>query len=421
MRLAENVVQAVKRIRAHPMRSLLVLQGTIWGIGVALFGPAVMEGTGKAGLERAQQVGADRLTVAADPTAVEGKPLARDDVAEAKAAVEAKGVPVTVAAGMHVEKGGKVDGVPEVEAFPLVFGPPEAFLARGLELAAGRAPDPKAGSPEAVVEGILASEIAARRVRALGERIVLPDGTQATIVGVLEAREDRFRRQNDLGMDTGHAMFKSVVGRVLLSLGVPWTDDGWKRTDRCAYLLAQDDRVDWIYLRVPPMRLRDARDAVEERLMARGRIPLLFYAPAYPMLLSDQFQRFKSMSFALFLACLVMGGVVMANVGLLSALSRAPEVAIHRVEGARRRDVAVQFVTEAVVLAVVGVGLGFALACGLAELRCALEPTAGVAWAFPWPRALVAALVALVVGAGAGSLPAVRAARQDPVEALVDE
>jgi putative ABC transport system permease protein len=116
-----------------------------------------------------------------------------------------------------------------------------------------------------------------------------------------------------------------------------------------------------------------------------------------------------------------MGGVVMANVGLLAALRRAPEVAVHRVEGARRSDVAAQFLTEGAALAVVGIALGGALACGLAALRVALEPTSGFTWTFPWGEAAVAAAVAFALGVGASVLPALRAASQDPVEALAGE
>src|SRR5262249_38727001 len=155
---------------------------------------------------------------------------------------------------------------------------------------------------------------------------------------------------------------------LMTALGVPITVDGWKRTDRCAYVLATNERVDWAYLRVEPTRLRDAAKAAEKALLERGKEPVLLYPPLFPMLLSRERERFKDGSPALFLACLVMGGVVMANVGLLAALRRAPEVAVHRVEGARQADVAQQFVFESLALALAGAAAGMGLSCGLAEL-----------------------------------------------------
>src|SRR5204863_3227957 len=131
-------------------------------------------------------------------------------------------------------------------------------------------------------------------------------------------------------------------------------------------------RVDWIYLRVPPKVIVSAEAAGERALLARGKTPVAFHSILFPLVLSKEIDRFASISPALFLACLAMGGVVMANVGLLAALRRAPEVAVHRVEGATRGDIAWQFVFEGLVLSAVGAGVGLALACALAEVRVAL-------------------------------------------------
>jgi putative ABC transport system permease protein len=139
------------------------------------------------------------------------------------------------------------------------------------------------------------------------------------------------------------------------------------------------------------------------------------------MMMAKDFDRFRTVPLALFLACLAMGAVVMAHVGLLSALRRASEIAVHRAEGATRRDVAVQFLAEGGVLSLLGALVGWGVGCGLAELRVRLEPTAGVRWAFPWNEAWVALAVSVVVGVLACVMPARRAAGMSPAEALSDE
>jgi hypothetical protein len=116
--------------------------------------------------------------------------------------------------------------------------------------------------------------------------------------------------------------------------------------------------------------------------------------------------------------------VVIASVGLLTALKRAPEIAVHRVEGATRRDVMAQFLAAGLVLSVAGALLGWALGCGLAELRIALEPLAGMTWAFPWGYALVTLLVSVVVGCGAtpyrpGARPRATRWRRSPMSSLL--
>jgi hypothetical protein len=401
------------------MRSFLLLQGTIWGVAVSLFPVAVLEGTRETILSHGAEVGGDRVTIAADPTAVDPRPLEADDVQAVAHALRDAGLEPLGAAGLRVDRpSAPGPGVPDA----VLSGPPDAPAVRGLALAGGRLADPGAAEPEVVLEGVLAREVATSHGgEALGASLPLPGGRTGRVVGVLAERAPLTRRTNDLGFDTEHPVFRGVTGRLLANLGIPFGDDAWKRTDRCAYVVARDARVDWILLRVRPTDLRASARTAERALHDRGHAVVVFYPPVYPLVVGRELDRFRTVSLALFVACLVMGGVVMANVGLLTALRRAGEVAIHRVEGATRRDVALQWLVEGAALAVVGVVLGAGLACVLAEVRVRLEPLAGMRWAFPWTEAALAAATALVVGVAAQALPAFRAARMSPVEALVDE
>ncbi len=419
MRFLDNVTLALRRLRHRPMRSLLLLQGTIWGVAVSLFPTAVMEGSRLAALDRGAEIGVDRVTIAADPTAVDAKGLDVADVEAVRAALGAEGLAPVAVAGVSVRLG-KPGSDPRVD---WILGPPDAPLARGLTLSAGRTVDPKAAVPEAVVEGLLASELSkdGGGAGALGVRLTLPDGRAAVVVGVAAPRPPPQRRANDMGLDTGHPTFTGGMGKFLLSVGVPMGDDGWKRTDRCAYAAPESDAVDWIYVRVQPSTVRAAKQVAERALLDRGKACVLFHAVIFPVLLEHELDRFRTVNLALFLACLVMGAVVMANVGLLAALRRAPEVALHRTEGATKADVAVQFLAEGGILAFLGTLVGWAVGCALAELRVALEPAVGSTWAFPWPEALIALAVAVTAGVLACVLPAMRAAAHDPVQGLADE
>ena len=64
-------VQSVPRdgTQENPLkRTFLLLQGTIWGVAVAIFPTAVLEGTRAAAVEEARAYGVDRVAVVADPT-----------------------------------------------------------------------------------------------------------------------------------------------------------------------------------------------------------------------------------------------------------------------------------------------------------------------------------------------------------------
>ena len=289
MRLYDNVALAVRRLRHRPWRSFLLLQGTIWGVAVSILQPAVFEGTQRAVVERPSAIGADRLTIASDPTAVENRSLVAADADRIRDAILAAGVRVQASAGVRVFRGGSP---PKGIEAPIdwIYAPPEAPAARGLEFAAGRPSDPKAQNLEIVVEGLLAIDLARAAGRgddpsgALGASIVAPEGTRGTVVGILKPRDPVARRLNDMGMDTGHSVFKSMAGQLMLSLGVPLGDDGWKRTDRCAYAAPTSDEVDWIFVRVAPVDLRVAAKAAERASLAVGKTTVRFYSIVGPMI-----------------------------------------------------------------------------------------------------------------------------------------
>jgi len=112
---------------------------------------------------------------------------------------------------------------------------------------------------------------------------------------------------------------------------------------------------------------------------------------------------------------LVVGGVGVMNIMLVNVTQRTREIGVRKALGARRRDIAEQFLVEAVTLTGVGGALGIGLGFGVAFLVRAL--LSFQAAAPPWSVALGFG-VSTAVGLVFGMWPALRAARQDPIEAL---
>jgi putative ABC transport system permease protein len=113
---------------------------------------------------------------------------------------------------------------------------------------------------------------------------------------------------------------------------------------------------------------------------------------------------------------LLVGGIGVMNIMLVSVTERTREIGIRKAVGARKADIIVQFLTEAVVLTGLGGLLGLTLGW-LISLACGLIfpnlPTAVPLWA-----AVSGVMVSVGVGLFFGIWPAGRAARLDPVEAL---
>ncbi|HEV3204561.1 MAG TPA: ABC transporter permease, partial [Gemmataceae bacterium] len=112
---------------------------------------------------------------------------------------------------------------------------------------------------------------------------------------------------------------------------------------------------------------------------------------------------------------LVVGGIGIMNIMLVSVTERTREIGIRMAIGATPGDVLIQFLIEAVVLAlvggIIGITLGIGGAVGLAEVAnwpVVVQP----------PVVLVAFLVAAGVGIFFGYYPALKASRLDPIDAL---
>ena len=115
---------------------------------------------------------------------------------------------------------------------------------------------------------------------------------------------------------------------------------------------------------------------------------------------------------------LVVGGIVIMNIMLVSALERTMEVGIRIALGARRVDIVTQFLVEAATLsgsgAVLGAAIGVVLT-GVVRSTTPLPAAIAVQWI------VLGVFLGVSVGVSAGVYPALRASRMDPVEALRHE
>lgn len=114
---------------------------------------------------------------------------------------------------------------------------------------------------------------------------------------------------------------------------------------------------------------------------------------------------------------LLVGGIGVMNIMLMTVRERTREIGIRMATGARQRDILRQFLTEAVMLSVVGGLFGIALALLVGGVLVLAE----VAVQFSLVAVFGAFGCALVTGVVFGFMPARKAARLDPVKALTSE
>jgi putative ABC transport system permease protein len=120
---------------------------------------------------------------------------------------------------------------------------------------------------------------------------------------------------------------------------------------------------------------------------------------------------------------LLVGSIGIMNIMLVSVTERVREIGLRKGVGAKRRDILLQFLTEAAVLGLCGGAIGVALGWIIVNMTSIILTNAG----FPIGAMISGDIVALAVfvsftvGVVSGLYPAIRAARLDPIESLRHE
>jgi putative ABC transport system permease protein len=112
---------------------------------------------------------------------------------------------------------------------------------------------------------------------------------------------------------------------------------------------------------------------------------------------------------------LIVGGVGIMNSMLANVQARIREIGIRKALGATRREIRLQFLTEAVFLSLSGGIIGTVLGLGIPLSVRLLTP---YKLPVPWQAAVIALATSVIVGVVFGTVPANGAARLDPVDTL---
>jgi putative ABC transport system permease protein len=124
---------------------------------------------------------------------------------------------------------------------------------------------------------------------------------------------------------------------------------------------------------------------------------------------------FTALFLGLGAVALLVGGVGIANVMVIAVLERRSEIGLRRAIGATKRHIALQFLTESLLLAACGGAAGVALGAAVTGAYAASRDWSAV---IPPLAAGGGIAAAIAIGAIAGLYPAVRAARLSPTDAL---
>jgi len=394
MRIREAFGAAFDALRANRLRSALTMVGVVIGVASVVMLVAIGSGAKQKVEQQVEGLGSNLILIVPGEFSFGSAPavsqLQLGDIAYLGRIVgDPRAVAATVTSSEEVAVGSRSDYVTVSgtnENVPLVFDRP---LARGRYVSAGDVDTRRRVA-------VLGSQVA---VTVFGD--VDPLGRQVTIAGV------RFR----------------VIG-VFAPLGSAFGVSRDTEVDvpvTAAQRLFGVDRIDALAVKAPTV---DSVDALQARLVAA----LERKYPGQKFSAVTQTQILGTIGTILGLLTLVLsaiagisllvGGVGVSNIMLVSVRERTREIGLRKALGARELDIAAQFLIEAVLLTAIGGGIGIGLGVGAAVAANTFSPLpAVVAW---WSITLAFG-VSVGVGVFFGVVPARRAARLEPVEALRSE
>ncbi len=236
--------------------------------------------------------------------------------------------------------------------------------------------------------------------RPLGKEIYVGN-RQVTVIGVMEKKGQSLGMDLDdivyVPFDLGIAMFGRAAGEAITlriqarsAAAVDEVKDGVSRVLRQRHHLAKDQPDDF-------------------RVLAQDQVLKI---------LNSILGAVTAAVGGVVSIALLVGGIGIMNIMLVSVTERTREIGLRKAVGARRGDVLVQFLIEAVALSGLGGFLGLAIGFGMGKGIAAILPG-------NWPPAHVplwAVVLAFGVSAAIGVLfgvyPAAKASRLDPIDAL---
>jgi putative ABC transport system permease protein len=407
--VTEGVLIALDAMRANKLRSALTILGVVIGVTTVMAVASLVQGIRQQIFNAIEVAGPttfyilrffsqspldpDRL-----PYEVRIRPVLQRSDAEAVARL-----PEVRYAGIWVQVFQKVEHQGERTQQVIVFGADDHYMdIQGGTLLRGRmfTRAELAGEPVIVLESAVAERLF-RRLNPVGRQVRV-GGASFRVIGVYERPANIFEPP---GQETGGI--------------VPFA----AARERFQY-----DETNALFIAVKPwsgIAVETAMDAVTVALRrARGLRPGM--PNTFDLITQDQILdvigKFTSYFFLAMISlssvALLVGGIGVMAIMMVSVSDRTREIGLRKALGATRREVLWQFLVEAATLTMLGGAFGIAMGLGAGQL---LKAALGLESAAPLWSIGVACGVSIGIGLVFGLIPANRAARMDPVEALRHE
>ena len=408
----ESVVIAFEAIRANRVRAGLTIGGVAIGVFVVVAMSAAVHGVTRSFQQDVDALGATTFQVMRRETI---GPRACDGTDET--CPDRRNPPITP------EEAEYIRGLPGIRSVAEVWGGQKPFRYRDNQIASvgydavsaewleTDAGDISPGRNFTAQENASAARVVivndTLKARLFGDsdpigKTVTIGGQPFTVIGVYHTKGGFLKQLNGRGPNNPRGVLPIGTARRHLDL--------WRRG---------------VMLRVKPRDGVSTGDAMDEVTAAlRGRRGLRPSAPNnFGLITSDRltetFDKLFGTIFVVGLSLsgvgLLVGGVGVVAIMMISVTERTREIGVRKALGATRATILFQFLVEAATLTSIGAGLGLLLGAGAAFL---IRSATSIPAAVPGSAVAAALVASALTGVLFGMLPALKASRLDPVDAL---
>jgi putative ABC transport system permease protein len=395
--LSETVSVAIETFRSNKIRYTLTALGMV--IGTASLILVVTIGlTGKQYvLQQIQSIGVNMITADYEGGSIYSAESANDYMTIDDLNAIRQQVPNITASSPLIELHDRVAVPGGRERDVLVLGVAAEYLwVRNLDVLTGRFledNDTQSRGKVAVITQNLASTMYGSTDAAVGKVIKL-SGLPFVVVGAFRERVDTFG-QSEISDDT---------------ILIPFT---------VARFFTTTDTVTQLFFSMADSSdIPSATEQIQRVLKSRHRPESVYKVENLTQLLSVAGKIANALTTILLLIAvltLLVSGVGIMNIMLATVNSRIREIGVRKAVGATNAEIRAQFLTEAVLISLigglVGIAIGMALPVSVRLLTNYRIPISGLS-------IVIAMLVSSLVGVVFGTMPAARAAQLDPVESL---
>jgi putative ABC transport system permease protein len=408
--IRENIGIAVEALRLNKLRSGLTILGVVIGVATVMTMATIVKGIRDQILHTIAVAGPTTFyvmkifsTTPINPDQLPAWVRIRPDLTDAEAARIAQ-LPNIGYAAIWSQIQARLDHNGTRTRSVVVFGADDRYQElQGGELLEGRwftRAELRSGAPVAVLQERHARQIFGRESPL--DKTVLIGGRPVQVIGIYQDPPNIFAPP---GQEVG----------AILPFEFTWH----------AYKIDKTNALFIVVKPRPGVTVADAEEAVTVGLREMRRL-----RPAdknsFDLISQDQIlNTFMSITDIFFLVMIVLasvalmvGGIGVMAIMMVSVTARTREIGIRKALGATRRDIMLQFLIEAATLTGIGGLLGIAV--GLAAGR-GVTSLMNVQADAPLMQTLIAVAVSVSIGLVFGVMPATRAARMDPVEALRHE